>query len=105
MVNVLKRVFWSLDGYLGGAVRPTEARLRAVRHPVPFGAAGAVFSGGMCGLTIGRMDWQVALFGLVVGALFGLLVVLERKRLEHYGFRPEASTNGREHGSGAPGAP
>ncbi|MET7480226.1 hypothetical protein ABZT17_38590 [Streptomyces sp. NPDC005648] len=98
----LKRMFWALDAYSGGATRPTDARMRAVRHPVPFGVAGAVFASGMCALAIGRLDWQIALVGLVVGVLFGLLVVLERKRLEHYGFRPEAASNDREHGGDAP---
>ncbi|MCF3132071.1 hypothetical protein [Streptomyces olivochromogenes] len=97
-------MFWALDAYSGGATRPTEARIRAVRHPLPFGAVGAVFSGGMCALTIGRLDWQVVLFGLVLGMLVGLVIVFERKRLEHYGFRPEAASNGREHDGDAEGA-
>lgn len=96
-MKLLKRAFWALDRYLGGDVRPTQARIRAVRHPLPFGAAGAVFSAGMCALTLGRVDWQVALFGVVVGVGFGLLVIFERRRLEHYGFHVEESTVDRPH--------
>ncbi|MDQ0994513.1 hypothetical protein [Streptomyces sp. V3I7] len=99
-MNRFKRMFWALDAHSGGATRPTEARIRAVRHPVPFGAAATVFCGGMCALTLGRLDWQVALIGLVGGVLFGLLIVFERKRLAHYGFRPEEDSNGREHDDG-----
>ncbi|MFF4257859.1 hypothetical protein ACFY1L_42400 [Streptomyces sp. NPDC001663] len=99
----LKRMFWALDAHVGGATRPTDARMRATRHPVPFGVAGAVFAGGMCALTLGRLDWGVVLVALVSGVLFGLLVVFERKRLEHYGFRPEAASHGREHDDDAPG--
>jgi hypothetical protein len=61
-------------------------RGRFLRHPVLCGLAGAFFSGGLCALTIGRVDLQVALLALVMGVFWCLLVIGERKRLDHYGY-------------------
>ncbi|SEE68091.1 hypothetical protein SAMN05216489_07765 [Streptomyces sp. 3213] len=41
-VGRIKRMFFALDRALGGYLPPSEARRRAVRHPLPFGLAVAL---------------------------------------------------------------
>ena len=85
-MGALKRLFWAVDRYLGGDRPPLRPRGRFLRHPVLCGVAGAFFSGGLCAVTIGRVDLQVTLVTLVMGIFWGLLVIGERKRLDHYGY-------------------
>lgn len=63
----------------------TRPRGRFLRHPVLCGLAGAFFSGGLCAVAIERVDYQVALCTPVTGMFWFLLVIAERKRLDHYG--------------------
>ncbi|MED7827985.1 hypothetical protein [Streptomyces chiangmaiensis] len=48
----------------------------------------SVIFGGLAGFALGRADLSIAAFGLIMGALFGLASIAERKRMEHYGFLP-----------------
>jgi hypothetical protein len=50
------------------------------------GLVGALFFGGLCALALGRVDLQVTLYSLAMGVFSGLLVIGERKRLDHYGY-------------------
>jgi hypothetical protein len=84
----IKRIFWALDRAFGGHLPPSEARKRAVRHPLRFGLVGAVFFGGLAAWAIGRIDLPIVLYSLVMGALVSLAVIVERKRMMHYGFLP-----------------
>ncbi|XUL91954.1 hypothetical protein ACQ86D_39575 [Streptomyces galilaeus] len=81
-------MLFALDRAFGGHLPPSEARKRAVRHPLPFGLVGAVFFGGVAAWAIGRIDLPTVLYSLAMGTLVSLVVVLERKRMIHYGFLP-----------------
>ncbi|MET7859085.1 hypothetical protein ABZS81_18035 [Streptomyces sp. NPDC005318] len=104
-MDLVKRAFFAVDRAFGGDKPPTEGRMRAVRHPVRFGLGGAVFFGGLAALAIGRVDLPIVLYTVGAGVVVGLAVILERKRMEHYGFRLEEPTDGRERGGGAPDMP
>jgi hypothetical protein len=84
----IKRIFLALDRAFGGHLPPSEARKRAVQHPLRFGLVGAVFFGGLAAWAIGRIDLPIVLYSLVMGALVSLAVIVERKRMMHYGFLP-----------------
>ena len=84
----IKRMFFALDRAFAGHLPPSEGRKRAVRHPLPFGLVGAVFFGGVAAWAIGRIDLPIVLYSLAMGALVSLAVILERKRMIHYGFLP-----------------
>ncbi|MFF8866331.1 hypothetical protein ACF08B_30270 [Streptomyces sp. NPDC015139] len=94
VVKALKRAFWALDRYFGGDRPPLRPRGRFLRHPLLCGFAGALFAGGLCALALGRVDLQIALYSMVMGAFSGLLVIGERKRLDHYGYRWRKARDG-----------
>ncbi|WP_327232559.1 hypothetical protein OG349_34750 [Streptomyces sp. NBC_01317] len=87
-MNRIKRIFFALDRRFAGHLPPSEGRKRAVRHPLPFGFVGAVFFGGQPTWVMGRIELSIVLYALVMGVLVSLGVILERKRMIHYGFLP-----------------
>ncbi|MFF1899253.1 hypothetical protein [Streptomyces sp. NPDC058206] len=86
VIGALKRAFGAVDRWLGGDRPPPRRRGQFLRHPVLCGFVGALFFGGLCALALGRVDPQVTLYSLAMGAFSGLRVIGERKRLNHYGY-------------------
>jgi len=84
-MGTIKRAFWAVDRRLGGARPPLRPRGRFIRHPVICGLAAAVFFGGLAAGAIGRVEPPIVLYALAMGACVVLLVIAERKRLDHYG--------------------
>ncbi len=76
--------FWSVDGALGGQRRPTRMQRWASRHPIGVGLCVAVlFALFFFGVSQGEefVDALLAvLFGVVMGLLFFLTAVVERRR-------------------------
>lgn len=84
----IKRIFFAFDRAFAGHLPPSEARKRAVQYPLRFGLVGAVFFGGVAAWAIGRIDLPIVLYSLAMGALVSLAVIVEAKRMMHYGFLP-----------------
>jgi len=80
----LSDAFWAVDRALGGQRRPTRVQKWVARHPIGTGLAVAVpFT--LFLLLLSREDEPddpafAVLFGLMMGAVFGLTAVSERLR-------------------------
>lgn len=85
-MGAVKRVLCVVDRWLGGDRPPSRPRGRFLRHPVLRGLVGGLFFGGLCAFALARVDLQVALYSCAMGAFSSLLVIGERKRLDHYGY-------------------
>lgn len=95
-METLKRAFWALDRHFGGHRPPSRPRGRFLRHPVLCGLVAAAFSGGLASWSIGRFEPGIVVYALCVGVFWWLLLMAERKRLDHYGFAWRKTPEGQD---------
>ena len=80
-MNPRRRMFEGVGRSVPGVRAPGRAEALAARYPVRTGLIAAVWFGGLAALALSAVTWGVVLWGVGMGAVFGLASLVVRRQL------------------------